>query len=149
MNATLKIPILSMEQLKHVQKAMSELLKAGVSFDTGYDLVDHIRDWELDWSLEGAKLTEKNELVFDSQKIRTTKHIMNAEDELKQPEVYFDSRLDDKDRIVWELDKLQGAELVIRKPRKEPTEGVKEVKPKLKKPNYETLIKKKAIFYKE
>ena len=134
MNATLKISILSMEQLKHVQKAMSELLKAGVSFDTGYDLVNHVRDWELDWSLEGAKLTDKMELVFDSEKIRTSKYIMNAEDELKQAEVYIDGRLDDKDRIIWELDKLQGAELVIRKPRKEPSEGVKEEKPKLKPP---------------
>lgn len=121
MNATLKIPILSEEQLKHLQKAERELLKAGVSFDTGYDLVNHVRDWELDWSLEGAKLTDKKELVFDSQKIKTSKYIMNAEDELRQVEVYFDSRLDDKDRIVWELNELYRAELVIRKPRKEPT----------------------------
>ena len=134
MNTTLKISILSMEQLKHVQKAMSELLKAGVSFDTGYDLVNHVRDWELDWSLENAEMLENKTLQFNVYTDKKVKHIMNAEDELKQAEVFFDSRFDKEDRIIWEFDKLQGAELVIRKPRKEPTEGVKEVKPKLKPP---------------
>lgn len=134
MNTTLKIPILSDEQLKHVQKAMSELLKAGVSFDTGYDLVSHVRDWELDWSLENAEMLENKALQFNVYTDKKVKHIMNAEDELKQAEVFFDSRFDKEDRIIWEFDKLQGAELVIRKPRKEHTEGVKEVKPKLKPP---------------
>ena len=118
MDATLKISILSEEQLKHLQKAEKELLKAGVSFDTGYDLVNHVRDWELDWSLEGAILTNKKELIFNSQKIGTGKHIMNADDELRQAEVYLDSRLDSEDRIIWEFDKLYGAKLVIRKTKK-------------------------------
>lgn len=130
MDATLKISILSEEQLKHIQKAERELLRAGVSFDTGYGLVNNIRDWELDWSLEGTKLTDKKELVFDSQKIKTSKYIMNAEGELKQADVYFNSRLDDKERIIWELNELHGAVLVVRKPRKVSTE----VKPKLKPP---------------
>jgi hypothetical protein len=134
MNVTLKIPILSDEQLKHLQKARSELTKAGVTFDSGYDLIESIFDWELDWSLEGAELLEDKTLQFNVYTIKKVKHIMNAEDELKQAEVYFDSRLDNKDRIIWELENLHGAELVIRKPRKEPTEGVKKVTPKLKPP---------------
>ena len=47
------------EQLKHIYKAEDELLKAGVTFDTGHDLKDDqviARDWELDWSLEGATI---------------------------------------------------------------------------------------------
>ena len=134
MNATLKIPILSEEQLEHLQKARSELSKAGVTFDSGYDLVENIFDWELDWSLENAELLLNKTLYFNVYSINKVKYIMNAEDELKQAEVFFDSRLNDKDRIVWELDKLQGAELIIRKPRKEPSKGVKKVSPKLKLP---------------
>lgn len=126
MEATLKIPILSKEQLKHLQKARSELTKAGVIFDSGYDLRENILDWELDWSLEGAKLTDKKELFFNSRKIKTSKYIMNAEDELRQAKVFFDSTLDSEYRIVWKLDELQGAKLKIRKPRKEPNE----IKPK-------------------
>ena len=134
MEATLKIPILSETQLKHVQKAMSELFKADVTFDTGYDLVNNIRDWELDWSLENAKLLENKTLHFNVYTDKKIKYIMNAEDELKQAEVFFDSRLDNEDRVVWELNELHGAELVIRKPRKEPSKGVKKVRPKLKLP---------------
>ena len=134
MKTTLKIPILSEEQLKHLQKARSELTKAGVTFDSGYDLRENIFDWELDWSLENAELLENKTLQFNVYTTKKVKYIMNAEDELKQAEVYFDSRLDDKDRIIWELDELQGAELVIRRSRKEPSKGVKKVKPKLKPP---------------
>ena len=65
MKATLKLPILSEKQLKYLQEARSELTKAGVTFDTGYDLKEGIFDWELDWSLEGAELTDKKELIFD------------------------------------------------------------------------------------
>lgn len=132
MKATLKLPILSDEQLKHLQKARSELIKAGVTFDSGYDLIENIIDWELDWSLEGAKLTEENKLVFDSERNEDIKYIMNAEDELKQAEVFFDSRLDKEDRVIWELDKLNGAELKVRKPRKEFTGDIKEAKSNLK-----------------
>ena len=134
MYAKLKIPILSEEQLKHLQKARNLLLKAGVSFDTGYDLRKNIFDWELDWSLEGAELLENKILQFNVYAIKKAKYIINAEDELRQAEVYFDSRLDNEDRIIWEFGKLHGAELVIRKTRKEPTEGVKEGRPKLKPP---------------
>ena len=126
MEATLKIPIITEERLKHLQKARSELTKAGVIFDSGYDLRENILDWELDWSLEGAKLTDKKELFFNSRKIKTSKYIMNAEDELRQAKVFFDSTLDSEYRIVWKLDELQGAKLKIRKPRKEPNE----IKPK-------------------
>lgn len=134
-NATIKIPILSEEQLKHLQKARSELTNAGVTFDSGYDLKENIFDWELDWSLEGGKLTEEKDLVFDSKGMKEVKHIMNAEDELKQAEVYFDGAYsDNKEAVVWLFENLHGAELVIRKPRKEPTKGVKEYRPKLKLP---------------
>ena len=53
---------LSKEQMKHLHKAESELLKAGVSFDTGYDFGEKRRDWEFDWSLTGArvKIKKKN-----------------------------------------------------------------------------------------
>ena len=128
MEAKLKIPIISEEQLKHLQKARSELTKAGVIFDSGYDLIENIFDWELDWSLEGAKVIVRQELVFDSIKERTNNHIRNAENELAEAGVFFISENGSEDRIVWKLDELHGAELKIRKPRKEPNE----VKPKLK-----------------
>ena len=134
MNATLRIPILNETQLIHLQKARVELTKADVIFDTGYDLVNNIRDWELDWSLENAELLENKILQFNVFTDKRVKHIMNAEDELKQAEVFFDSRFDKEDRVVWELDKLNGAELVVRRPKEEPTKGVKKVKPKLKIP---------------
>lgn len=61
MDATLKIPTLSEEQLKHLQ---DELKQAEVFFDSRFD--------------------------------------------------NFDSRLDNEDRIVWELNELQNTKLVIR-----------------------------------
>jgi len=45
---------LSEEQKKHLFKAEKELINAGVSFDTGFDFEEKRRDWEFDWSLEGA-----------------------------------------------------------------------------------------------
>lgn len=134
MNATLKIPILSETQLKHLQKARSDLTKAGVTFDSGYELKEDIIEWELDWSLKNAKIIIRPELVFDSQKIKTREHIMNAENELAEAGVYFSSDSGFMDRIIWKLDELDGAELVIRRTTKEPSEGVKKVKPKLKLP---------------
>ena len=134
MDATLKIPILTDTRLKHLKKAQSELTKAGVTFDSGYDLEEDIIDWELDWSLKNAKVIIRPELVFDSQKVKTREHIMNAENELAEAGVYFISDSGYIDRIIWKLDELDGAELVIRKPRKEPSEGVRKVKPKLKLP---------------
>jgi len=49
------------EQLKHIYNAEEELLKAGVTFDIGSDLDNGeiiSRDWELDWSLQGARIVE-------------------------------------------------------------------------------------------
>jgi len=49
----------SEEQLKHIHNAEAELTKAGVTFDSGSDLDNGkviSRDWELDWSLIGARL---------------------------------------------------------------------------------------------
>ena len=47
------------EQLEHLFKAEEELRKAGVSFDTGYDMGAGARDWEFDWSLKGAEVLFK------------------------------------------------------------------------------------------
>lgn len=50
------------EQLKHIYRAEDELGKAGVYFDVGKSLEEGkilSRDWELDWSLAGAKIKEK------------------------------------------------------------------------------------------
>ena len=58
-NVRLIFPIKSEEQLKHIWKAEEELTKAGITFDSGSDLKDGkviTRDWELDWSLEGAEV---------------------------------------------------------------------------------------------
>ena len=132
MEATLKIPILSKEQLKHLQKARSELTKAGVIFDSGYDLIENIFDWELDWPLEGAELTDKKELVFNVKgKDKTLEHIILAhiilaEVELLKAKVLFQYEFNVFNNRVWRLGKISGAELKIRKPRKEPNE----IKPK-------------------
>lgn len=47
------------------------LLKQGILFDTGSDLSS--RDWELDWSLKGAKPSEVMKVLKD-RKIKFTKH---------------------------------------------------------------------------
>lgn len=55
----IEFPNLSEEQLKHLHKAERQLLKAGVSFDTGFNMCDGKatkRVWECDWSLKGAKV---------------------------------------------------------------------------------------------
>lgn len=50
----LKVP---KNKIKHIYKAMDELNKVGVTFDTGGTLSDPVNyDWELDWSLKGAKV---------------------------------------------------------------------------------------------
>lgn len=56
-NPTLQIPVHSKEQRDHLFEAQKHLGEAGVTFDTGYDLMNDIRDWELDWSLKGATLS--------------------------------------------------------------------------------------------
>lgn len=55
----IKFTGLSDRQLKHLFKAENQLLKAGISFDTGYDFQEKCRDWEFDWSLEGATVEIK------------------------------------------------------------------------------------------
>ena len=56
MNATLQFPLdeLTNEQRDHIYKAASHLNEAGIYFDTGAGCGS--LDWELDWSLKGAKL---------------------------------------------------------------------------------------------
>lgn len=51
---SIKIPIADKEQRDHLFKAVSELSKAGVTFDTGCGC-GHM-DWEFDWSLKGAEV---------------------------------------------------------------------------------------------
>lgn len=63
MDARIEFYNFNEQQMKHLHKAESELSKAGVSFDTGYDFKEKRRDWEFDWSLEGAKLRSKNESI--------------------------------------------------------------------------------------
>ena len=53
------------EQLKHIYKAEDELGKAGVTFDVGKDLDEGkilTRDWELDWSLKGARIVDTSKV---------------------------------------------------------------------------------------
>jgi len=62
------------EQLEHIFKAEQELQKAGVTFDTGCMLDDDgtilNRDWELDWSLTGAKIVEGDQDISSIGKDR-------------------------------------------------------------------------------
>ena len=121
MYAKLKLPIQTEKQLKYLQEARSELIQAGVAFDTGYDLKEGIFEWELDWSLKGAELTDESELIFDSEV--GTKYIKNAEKKLKQGQIYFNTEFsENKDKIVWDLSEIRGAEL---KPRKEYSKNTK------------------------
>ena len=49
------------EQLGHIFQAEGELADAGITFDVGQSMCkDEVvsRDWELDWSLEGAEIKE-------------------------------------------------------------------------------------------
>ena len=69
--ATLQFPIKAgTSEWKHLMEAEKHLHEAGVSFDTGYAVEEHIRDWELDWSLEGARLIHVNEMTEKELKIR-------------------------------------------------------------------------------
>jgi len=60
------------EQLKHIYKAEAELALAGVHFDTGSDYDNNrkmlSRDWELDWSLQGAELRTERDAVHQSRR---------------------------------------------------------------------------------
>jgi len=51
------------EEMEHLHNAERELLKAGVSFDMGYEIEERRRDWEFDWSLKGAKVVLKKPKV--------------------------------------------------------------------------------------
>jgi len=58
-NPTLKFPVKSKAQLNQIFNAESHLRQAGVLFDTGSDIKNGkptSRDWELDYSLSGAKI---------------------------------------------------------------------------------------------
>ena len=55
----IEFPNLTEEQHKHLYKAVTQLRKAGVSFDTGYDFCEKKRVWEFDWSLKGANVVLK------------------------------------------------------------------------------------------
>ena len=69
--ATLVIPARGdfMEQVKHIHNAEKEFAKAGVEFDSGHILVGKkYHDWELDWSLRGAKLVFRR---FKKKKVKT------------------------------------------------------------------------------
>ena len=50
----IRFPNLTDDQRKHLHSAERELIKAGVSFDTGFGCDG--RDWEFDWSLKGAEV---------------------------------------------------------------------------------------------
>ena len=69
--ATLQFPIKAgTPEWEHLIEAEKHLHKAGVSFDTGYAVQDHTRDWELDWSLKGAKLAHVEEMTEKELKVR-------------------------------------------------------------------------------
>lgn len=57
----IEFPNMDKEKIKHLLKAEKELAKAGITFDTGYDLEEHRRDWEFDWSLSNAIVKIKKE----------------------------------------------------------------------------------------
>ena len=59
--ATMVIPIVAEGQRLLLQEAQRLLGEAGVTFDTGYDLEKNERDWNLDFSLEGAWLERYTE----------------------------------------------------------------------------------------
>ena len=116
-NATLKIPLDDVAQSKHLQRARNELGKAGVSFESGYDARENVFEWKLDHSLKGAELLGDKTLRFDVEAIadEELKHILLAEVELVEAGVVFEYGFDDFNHRLWMLNKIQGAELVIRK----------------------------------
>lgn len=57
----------------HLIEAEKHLGKAGITFDTGYAIQEHIRDWELDWSLTGAKLANVYEMI--EQELKTKEKV--------------------------------------------------------------------------
>ena len=55
----MKFEGLTQKQLDNLFKAEKFLHQAGVSFDTGFDINNQVRDWELDDSLDGATVVIK------------------------------------------------------------------------------------------
>ena len=62
----IEFPNLTDEQREHLYKAEVQLMKAGVTFDTGTNLQSMVRDWEFDWSLKGARVVFKRFKTEDS-----------------------------------------------------------------------------------
>lgn len=59
MSVRVSFPDLNEEQQKHIFNASKELGLAGVTFDSGYNVLENTIDWELDYSLKGAKIKVK------------------------------------------------------------------------------------------
>jgi len=53
---TIQIPYKNKEDLHNLFKAEEFLRKVGLKFDTGAWVEERIREWDFDWSLEGAKV---------------------------------------------------------------------------------------------
>lgn len=47
-NVRISFPNVSKGQMEHITNAEKELGKAGIVFDTGFDLKENRRDWEFD-----------------------------------------------------------------------------------------------------
>lgn len=81
-SVTLIIPIRSEEQRNKIFEAEKKLSEAGITFDTGFDMIKNERHWELDWSLSGAEIKVATDTVREfGAKIpsRLTKDIFGRE----------------------------------------------------------------------
>lgn len=56
MSAVLQFKISNKKQLDILFAIEKQLSEAGITFDTGYDTVNDVREWFLDWSLKGAEI---------------------------------------------------------------------------------------------
>lgn len=73
-NINIKAP--AIEEMKYLFKVEQEIRDKGIAFDTGYNLIDGTRDWELDWSfrlIENRREEEKiakreNKLILKYKK---------------------------------------------------------------------------------
>jgi hypothetical protein len=52
----IEIPVKDKQSLDLLFKAEELLRAGGINFDSGMDLESHVRDWEFDFSLEGARV---------------------------------------------------------------------------------------------
>jgi len=55
----IRFPNLTDKQRDHIYRAVTELSKAGVTFDTGVGCAGN--DWQFDWSLKGAQVFFKRD----------------------------------------------------------------------------------------